>query len=134
MQGRRRHVLRECDTKAPVVWGDHAARCMVASALVRISGTVDLPCVLHVGGVPGNSLLAWPKRGELSFAIVLAGDFRWLSSCDFRSEAELVAALAGVLAGAFDPLGSRGFSADLLLLPRGLLQGVLGRPSRLRCR
>ena len=42
----------------------------------------------------------------------------------------LVAGLAAVLAGAPDPVGSRRLPLHLLLLPRRLLQGVLGRPAR----
>ena len=40
--------------------------------------------------------------------------------------------VAAVFAGAADPLGAGAVPADLLLLSRRLLQGVLGRPARLR--
>ena len=43
-------------------------------------------------------------------------------------------ALAALLAGAADPLGARRLPPHLLLLPRRLLQGVLGRSAGLRRR
>src|SRR5207245_943063 len=43
-----------------------------------------------------------------------------------------VAGVAAVLAGALDPVGAGGLPGDLLLLPRRLLQGLLGRPALLR--
>ena len=44
----------------------------------------------------------------------------------------LVARVPALLAGAPDPGRSRGVPIHVLLLPRGLLQGVLGRPAVLR--
>ena len=51
-----------------------------------------------------------------------------------RAEAGLVAGVAAVLAGAADPAVPGALPAHLLLLPRRLLQGVLGRPAGLRGR
>ena len=51
-----------------------------------------------------------------------------------RPEAGWWPRLAAVLAGAADPLGARRLPLHLLLLPRRLLQGVLGRPAVLRRR
>ncbi len=52
-----------------------------------------------------------------------------------RSEPErrTLAALAALVAGFFDLVGSGGLSVDLLLLSRRLLQGFLGRPAFLHC-
>ena len=68
----------------------------------------------------------------LPFAVLFAGDFRRLAAQLVRAEAGLVAGLAAVFAGAADPLGAGVVPADLLLLPRRLLQSVLGRSAGLR--
>ena len=52
----------------------------------------------------------------------------------FGPQAGLVAGCAAVLGGAADPLGAGRFPLHLLLLPRRLLQGVLGRSAVLRGR
>src|SRR6267142_2165310 len=82
----------------------------------------------HLGGLPGRAL---PLR-KLSLPVLLARAVR-LGERLVRPQARLVAGLAGVFAGDPDPLGARRVPADLLLLPRRLLQGVLGRPA-LVCR
>ena len=52
----------------------------------------------------------------------------------FGPKPGVVARLAAVLAGAADPAVSRPLPLHLLLLPRRLLQGVLGRPAGVRRR
>ena len=52
----------------------------------------------------------------------------------FGPKPGVVAGVAAVLARAADPAVSRAVPPHLLLLPRRLLQGVLGRPARLRRR
>ena len=51
-----------------------------------------------------------------------------------RPEARLVAGPAALLAGAADPLGAGRIPLHLLLLPRRVLQGDVGRPRQLRGR
>ena len=59
--------------------------------------------------------------------------FRQLAACNFWTEAWLVAIVAVIFTRAFGSVGTGGFSAHLLLLPRRLLQSVLGRPTHLCC-
>ena len=59
---------------------------------------------------------------------------RRLAARVVRTQAGLVAGVAGLLAGAADPAVPRPLPGDLLLLPRRVLQGVLGRPAGLRRR
>src|SRR5712691_13052635 len=106
---------------------------MVGAAAIRISGTFYFPCVLNLGCISGNSLLAQSKWRKLSFAVLFAGTVRQLTACNFWTEARLVAIVGIILTRAFGSVGAGGFSAHLLLLPRRLLQSVLGRPTRLCC-
>ena len=57
-----------------------------------------------------------------------------MAACWFGPEAGLVAGLAALFAGAADPLGARRVPRYLLLLPRRVLQGVLGGPAVVRRR
>ena len=59
---------------------------------------------------------------------------RRLAARVVRAEARLVAGVAAVLAGAPDPAVPRPLPLHLLLLPRRLLQGVLGRSAVVRRR
>ena len=63
----------------------------------------------------------------VSLAVLLAGDLRRLAAQLVRTEARGVARVAAVLAGAAHPADPGLLPADLLLLPRRVLQGVLGR-------
>ena len=105
---------------------------MVDPAFVCFSRVGDLSGLFDLGGIPGESLLAGSKRGELSFSVLFAGVVREFTACDLWAETGLVAFLAFVFAGAPGALGARRISAHLLLLSRRLLQSVLGRSTRLR--
>src|SRR5262249_45663097 len=88
-------------------------------------------CGLHdLGRFPREELLL----GTVSFAVLLAGTFRGIAARLVRADALVVAGVAAVFAGALDPSVSRPVPADVLLLPRGLLQGILGGPSLMRGR
>jgi hypothetical protein len=99
---------------------------VVDPAVVRISGAFRFPGVLNLGGVSGQSLLARSKWGGLCFAFLFAGNIRHLAARDFWAEAWVVAIVVAILTGSFGLMGAGGFSAYLLLLPRRLLQRILG--------
>ncbi len=100
------------------------------SRCVVFLGLGSLCCLLDLGGVPGTELLF----RSLSFAVLFAGDFWRFAAQLVRPETGLVAGLAPLFSGASRPLGAGRFSAHLLLLPRRLLQGVLGRSAGLHRR
>src|SRR5712692_10361685 len=82
-----------------------------------------------MGGASGRPL----SLGTVRFAFLFAGTVRRFTAYLVRTQTALVAGRFAVLGGAAHPLGTGGLSADLLLLSRGLLQCVLGRPARLYC-
>src|SRR5260370_22265906 len=100
---------------------------MVGAAAIRISGTFFFPCVLNLGCISGNSLLAQSKWRKLSFAVLFAGTVRQLTACNFWTEARLVAIVGIILTRAFGSVGAGGVSAHLVLLPPCLLLSVLVR-------
>ncbi len=126
-----RHVLRECVNETTLVWRNDAAWRMVGATAVRISGAVDVSRIFNLGCISGNPLLARTKWRPLSFAIVFARNFRRFAARDFWTETRLVAIIAAIFSSPFGSVGARRFPAHLLLLPRRLLQSVLGGPARL---
>src|SRR6185436_19527866 len=84
----------------------------------------------HVGRISECPLQLRP----VSLAVLFAGDLGRLTACVVRSEAGMVAGPAAVFARAADPSLPGPLSIHLLLLPRRLLQVVLGRSARLRRR
>src|SRR5215467_811395 len=91
----------------------HATACFYRSWIVC--------CLYDVGRFPREKLLF----GTISFTVLLAGTFR-------RIAARVVAGMAALFAGAANPSISRPLSTHVLLLPRRLLQSVLGGPSVVR--
>src|SRR5262245_13555898 len=102
---------------------DDASRRVVGSAAVDLPRAVVLPRLRHLGGLPERAL----HVRQLSVAVLLAGDLGRLAARVLRAQARVVPGLAAVLAGALDPALPCRLSLHLLLLPRRLLQGVLGR-------
>src|SRR5262249_40981291 len=96
---------------------------LVDPAARRLPRPLDVRRLLDLGGVPGKALHVRP----VSVAVLFARDLRRLAARLVRPEAFDLAVVAAVLAGVPHPLGARRVPADLLLLPRRLLQGVLGR-------
>src|SRR5688572_13329634 len=74
--------------------------------------------------------------GTVPVADVLAAPLRPISTLVvWRSGAAcMVAVVSSLLRGGADPLGACRLPGDLLLLPGRVLQGLLGRSSRLRGR
>src|SRR5215472_10724810 len=98
---------------------------MVAHAAAGLCGSFGL-CRLHdVGCFPRKELLL----GTVSFSVLLARNFRRIPACVVWADACVVAGVAALFAGPVDPSISRPVSLDVLLLPRCLLQGVLGGPA-----
>src|SRR5688572_4443720 len=98
---------------------------VVGTAGDRPRCSYRFPYLRDVGGVPERQLQLRP----IPVAILLAGDLRRSGPCVVRSAAGLVAGLAPVLARPDHPPLPGALSVHLLLLPRRLLQGLLGRPS-----
>src|SRR5438105_8840727 len=102
-----------------------AGRSLVGAAVARLSGTIDVYRLFNVGCISGDTLLF----RQLHLAILFTRDFRRFAAQLVWAKAELVAELAFVFTGAFHPVGAGRISADLLLLPRRILQSILGGPT-----
>src|SRR5262245_58085601 len=103
---------------------------MVAAATRRLHHPQRLRRLRYVGRVPKRALHVRP----VSLALLFTGDLRRLAPRLVRSEALVVAGVRAVFAGADHPAVSGAIPVHLLLLPRRLLQGVLGGPVELRRR
>src|SRR5229473_7736593 len=112
-----------CPVGALAVRTNFARRYLVGAAGRCFSRTLRVHCLLHLGGAARPAL---PVR-SVPFAILLAG-------IDRRSLVRLVRSKAGLDAreghgGGAHPVGPRRIPCDVLLLPRSVLQSVLGGPS-----
>src|SRR4051812_35676930 len=103
---------------------------MVASATRRLSHPWRVRRLRHLGRISKRALHIWP----VSLALLFAGDLGRFPARVAGAEAGVVARPSAVLAGAPDPSISRPVSIYLLLLSRGVLQGVLGGSAELRGR
>src|SRR5690606_3279663 len=114
--------VRRDDAKGRVV-------AAIGHHLRRLHGIHPL---FDVGRVRGRGL----RVGSVSLADVLPAAVRPFDAfLVWRSvPARMVARLPALLAGGADPVGAGGIPADLLLLPRCLLQGVLGGSAGMRRR
>ena len=130
----RAQVVRKCADEIAGCWGNYVTRCVVDSAAVCLSRSCDVYCLFNMGCIPGDLLLALARRCGLPFAVLFTRVIRGFAACDIRTQTELVACVAHFFSGPPGFMGSGGFSADLLLLPRSLLQSVLGRSARMRGR
>src|SRR6185369_9679571 len=104
------------------------ARPLVGDTAAHLPGARLLRDLYHLGGLPRRPL----RVRQLPLALLLAGAVRRCSSRLVRTEARLVAHVAALHARNPDSLGARWVPAHLLLLPGRILQGVLGRPARMR--
>ena len=104
------------------IWANHACRCVVASTAPGLSWIIDFYHLFHVGSLPGNKLFFW----QLHFAVLFAGNCWRFTSQLVWTETCLVAGLADFFSRAAGTMGAWGISGDLLLLPRRILQSVLG--------
>src|SRR5712692_981195 len=107
---------------------DGAARPLVGAAPARVRRPLRVRGVRDLGRVPGRAL----HLRAVPLPLLLARAVRRLAPQLVRPQAALVAGLAALLARAPHPLGARRVPRDLLLLPRRVLQIVLGRPAVLR--
>src|SRR5437762_3357068 len=112
------HGLRKCLPDSARVRPDHAAGRVVGATVAHVPRALGLHYLRDLGGVSRRVL----SLGTLPLAVLFTGAFRRRDPQLVRGATELVAGLASVFARAVDPLGAGRFSADLLLLPRGLLQ------------
>ena len=108
---------------------NHAPRLVVGSACRGLPRLHVVHRVFDVGRLPERALHVRP----LSLAVLFAGAVRRFAARAPGTEARLVAGVAAVLAGADHPPVPRALPRHLLLLPRRVLQGVLGRSARV-CR
>src|SRR5262245_41539095 len=79
--------------------------------------------VRNLGRVSERQLREW----SLPVSVLFTGDLGRLTARDLRTKARVVAGMAAVFTGIADPSISRTVPVHLLLLPRRVLQGVLGR-------
>src|SRR5512132_3058130 len=106
------------------IWPNHARGRLVDPAAARFYRIVDFHRLLHVGGVSGKRLFL----RQLRLAVLFAGTVWRFATQLVWTETVVVASLAHLFPCALNSLGTGWLPAHLLLLPRRLLQGVLGRP------
>src|SRR6266542_5482944 len=107
---------------AAIIWRNDARRYLVVATAARFSRLIDFYRLFHVGRFSGGTLFFW----QLYLALLFAGDFRLFATQLVWTETRVVARLARFLSCTVGSLGACWISADLLLLPRCVLQGVLG--------
>ena len=112
---------------------NHPPRCVVASARGRLSRAVRFPRVFDVGDVSAHRVR---RIRPLPLPDVLAAALRHVPARLVRrtGRSDVVAIGDSVLRGDAGALDARRVSRHLLLLPRRVLQSVLGRSAGLRCR
>ena len=113
---------------ATALWPDRPPRRLVGAAGGDLHHPRELRRLRHLGRVPERVL----PLGPVPVALLLARTVRRLAARVVRAQARLVAGAAAVQPGAAHPPLSRALPLYLLLLPRRVLQGVLGRPAQLR--
>src|SRR5260370_1387078 len=120
------------DRKARHDWlrRDRAPRRVVVATARRVPRARYVHCVRHVGRVPRDAL---PLR-TVSITVLLTRGVRRVSAELVRPGAPVVADVAAVVSRLLHSLGTGRFPTHLLLLPRRLLQGVLGGPTGLHRR
>src|SRR5689334_21479283 len=97
-------------------------RRMVDSAGGRLRDPVVIRGLRDVGRVPEWALHVW----AVPLAVLRAGAVRQLTARVVRAEAGVVARVAALLSRAADPAIPGTFPLHVLLLPRRVLQGLLG--------
>src|SRR5215471_11166239 len=103
---------------------------MVGGTAFRIPWSFNVSDLFDVGGVSERALLL----RAVSVAVLLSRDLGRFTARVVRAQAGLVSGNPPVFSGAAHPAVSWPLSPDLLLLPRCLLQSLLGRPSVVRRR
>ena len=107
---------------ASFVWRNNARRCLVGAAAAGLCRVIDLYRLFHMGRLSGKKLFFW----QLHLAVLFPGNFRRFATQLVGAETELVAALAHLFSRTGCSLGACRISPDLLLLPRRVLQSLLG--------
>ena len=102
----------------------------MALSFACLPGPGRVPCLCQLGRLAERPL----HLRTVSLAVLLSGAFWRLPPRLVRPEAFLVSRLSAVLPRAADSVDPWSVPFHLLLLPRSLLQSLLGRPPRLRGR
>src|SRR5579863_2058663 len=105
-----------------------AARRLVAFPCGNFHGFRCISDLCQLGSIPEQPLHIWP----LHLAVLFTRTLRQLPACLVWAETELVPKFPALLSGPAGSLDTRPVPPDLLLLPRGVLQVVLGRSSGVR--
>src|SRR5262249_44793154 len=122
-----RHGSSRCPLEEWPLRPNVTPRRVVGFSSVGVPRPGHVSCLRQLGRLAKQPLHLW----ALPLTFLLARAFRRLSTRLVRAEAFVVSELPALLAGASDSLDPRPVPADLLLLPRRILQIVLGRSSRL---
>ena len=104
---------------------NHAPGRMVGAAARHLPGSARFHRLRDLGGLAGQPLRVRPVSVAVLFAVALRRHPAQLVRA--LAASWMVAGCASVFAGTADPVGARRFPVHLLLLPRRVLQGVLGR-------
>src|SRR5207247_9872664 len=103
--------------------------CVVGAAAACFPRPQHVRGLLDLGGLARRPLLFRP----VSFAVLFTGAFGFVAAQFIWTQTRVVARFAAVLARAADLVGARSVSPDLLLLPRRLLQSLLGGSAIVHC-
>ena len=122
------YVSSRCGLEKRQVWRNIKARRLVAFSGGSLSGFRRVSGIRQLGRIPEQSLHLW----TIYLTVLFTRAFRQFPARLVWPETEMVPGLSAFFPGSVHSLDTRPVPRDLLLLPRRVLQIVLGRSSGVR--